>query len=121
VKDEDESPKVANNGKYRSEGTKVSVFTDKHGLPADVLFGKGNVDDKVFVQQHVKNTHGKRKKMLNLDKGYISIALRRALQAKKIRVNMAIRRIDYTRKRGRMFWFDKEIYKMRSELERTNG
>jgi transposase len=112
---------TGNSGKHRSVGTKVSLFSGKMGLPADVLFGKGNVDDKVFVTDHIHNTLGKRKKVLNLDKGYISKALRRIMQLKKIRVNMETRRIDYTKKRGPAFSFDKEIYKSRFELERTNG
>lgn len=112
---------TANSGKHRAIGTKVSLFCDRQGLPADVLFGKGNVDDKVFVHYHIKNTLGKRKKILNLDKGYISKALRRAMQRKKIRVNMELRRIDYTKKRGPAFGFDKEIYKLRFELEKLNG
>jgi transposase len=112
---------TGNSGKHRAIGTKVSLFCDQMGLPADVLFGKGNVDDKVFVKEHIKNTLGKRKKVVNLDKGYISIALRRAMRTKKIRINMETRRIDYTKKRGPVFRFDRQIYKTRFELEKLNG
>lgn len=112
---------VANSGKHRSEGTKVSLMCDRMGLPVDVVFDKGNVDDKAFVPKHIRNTHGKRKRVLNLDKGYISIVLRRAMRQKKIRINMETRAIDYTRKRGRRFWFDKQIYQTRFELEKLNG
>jgi hypothetical protein len=56
---------TGNSGKHRAVGTKVSLFCDKMGLPADVLFGKGNVQDKQFLFQHIKNMRGKRKKILN--------------------------------------------------------
>ena len=32
-------------GKHKKIGTKISLFTDKYGLPADVDFGKGNRHD----------------------------------------------------------------------------
>lgn len=108
-------------GKHKATGMKVSLFTDKMGLPADVLFGKGNRDDKKFVLYHVKNTAGKRKKILNLDMGYMSLSLRRAMRQKKIHINMEVRAQDYRRKRGPKFKFDKQIYYSRLMLERTNG
>jgi transposase len=111
----------ANSGKYRSVGTKVSLFCDRMGLPADVLFGKGNLQDKYFLLQHIQNMRGKRKKILNLDMAYMGIFYRRVLQRKKIRVNMEKRVRDYVGKRGPRFSFDKQIYKSRFELERTNG
>lgn len=108
-------------GKHKAIGTKVSLIADKDGLPADVQFGKGNKDDKKFVLHHIKNMAGKRKKTLNLDMGYMSTALRRAMRQIGIRVNMKWREQDFRRKRGPKFKFDKEKYAMRLLLERTNG
>ena len=41
-------------GHNKKVGTKVSVFTDKKGLPADVGFDKGSKDDKDIFPQHLK-------------------------------------------------------------------
>ncbi len=109
------------NGQHKEIGTKVSLFVGKDGLPADVQFGKGNINDKVFLLDHLKNTVGKRKKILNLDMSYMSLALRRAMRQKGIRINMKTRVQDFKRKRGRKFKFDNQIYNLRMEIERTNS
>jgi transposase len=108
-------------GHNKKVGTKVSVFADKNGLPADVDFAKGNVDDKDILPQHLKNTVGRRKRLVSLDMKYMSLSLRRVLRGRGIRINMKVRDQDYTRKRGPKFRFDEEIYKRRFLLERTNG
>lgn len=108
-------------GKHKKIGTKISLFTDKRGLPADVDFGKGNKHDGGFVAGHLKKTAGRRKRMLNLDKIYTSVDLRRNLRNKGTVVNMEMRQGDYTRKRGPKFRFDKEKYKIRFLVERTNA
>lgn len=108
-------------GKHRKVGTKVSVFSDKNGLPADVCFGKGSKHDNKFLDKHIKNTAGKRRKTLNLDRVYVSADFRRRMGRKGIFVNMQTRVNDYTRKRGPKFTFDEEKYKVRFQIERLNG
>lgn len=108
-------------GFNKKVGTKVSLFTDKNGLPADVAFGKASKEDKDFVPDHIEHTRGKRKRLLTLDMKYMSLVLRRQLREKKIRVNMNWRDQDFRRKRGPKFRFDEEKYKIRFLLERTNG
>ena len=108
-------------GKHKKTGTKISLFTDKYGLPADVLFGKGNKYDGDFVPQHIKKTTGRRTKVLNLDKGYTSAKLRREMRNKGTRINMEMKQGNYQRKRGPKFSFDKEKYKVRFLVERTNA
>lgn len=108
-------------GQHKEIGTKVSLFCDKDGLPADVEFGKGNTNDKLFVPDHLKNTVGKPKKILNLDMSYMSLPLRREMRQKGIRVNMQIRAQDFRRKRGPKFRFDQTKYITKWLLERTNG
>lgn len=108
-------------GKHRVVGTKVSLFTDKKGLPADVGFGKGSDNDRKFLPQHLENTVGKRKKILNLDMMYMSLAFRREMRKKGIKVNMEIRQQDYVRKIGPKFKFNAEKYKVRFLVERTNA
>jgi hypothetical protein len=49
-------------------GVKVSLFTGQDRLPADVAFGKGNLDDKRLIPIHLANTRGMRKKQMTLDK-----------------------------------------------------
>lgn len=108
-------------GKHRKVGTKVSIISDINGLPADILFGKGSKHDIKFLPEHVENTAGRRKNILNLDKGYTSKELRRDLRNKGIKVNMETRANDYTAKRGPKFGFDEEKYKVRFQIERLNG
>ena len=108
-------------GKHKKIGTKISLISDISGLPADIVFDKGNTHDLRFVPKHLKNTAGTRKNILNLDKGYTSKQLRRDLRNKGIRVNMETRKKDYTAKRGPKFRFDKEKYKVRFQIERLNG
>lgn len=112
---------TASNGMKKATGVKVSLFCDRMGLPADVLFGKGNINDKVFVLHHLKNLAGKRKKVINLDMSYMSLSLRRMMRQKGIRINMKWREQDFRRKRGPRFLFDNQIYQTRLQLERTNG
>lgn len=108
-------------GNNKKVGTKVSIFTDDRGLPADVAFAAGNTDDKDILSGHLVNTQGRKKKILSLDMKYMSLKLRRELRRKGIRVNMGVREQDYRRKRGPKFKFDEKIYKLRFWLERTNG
>lgn len=108
-------------GKHRKIGTKISLLTDVKGLPADVAFGKGSIHDLRFIPDHLRNTRLRRKKTLNLDKGYTSLELRRNLRNSGTHVNMEMRRGDYTAKRGPKFSFDGEKYKVRFLVERTNA
>ena len=41
-------------GKHKKIGSKISLFADKNGLPADVQFGKGSHHDGSFVLGHIK-------------------------------------------------------------------
>lgn len=109
------------NGKDRVFGTKISLFADTKGQPSDVIIDKGNIHDKNFVEKHMKNTAGMKKKKLNLDMHYMSADLRRNLRNKGIWVNMKVRDQDYHRKRGPKFRFDEQIYNLRFLIERLNG
>lgn len=108
-------------GKHRKVGTKISLLTDIKGLPADVSFGKGSKHDLHFISTHQENTQGTRIKTLNLDKGYTSVDLRRNSRNGGTFINMEMRRRDYTAKRGPKFSFDREKYKVRFLVERTNA
>lgn len=108
-------------GKHKKNGTKISLFTDKNGLPADVAFGKGSQHDTTFMASHIKKTAGRRKRMLHLDKGYTGVEFRRQMRKKGTKINMETRQGDYTRKRGPKFQFDKEKYKTRFLVERVNA
>jgi len=112
---------VGFDGKHKKYGTKISVFSDKNGLPADVNFGKGNIHDTAFITSHLKKTAGKRLKTLNLDKGYTSVDFRRKMRNHGTKVNMEIRSGDYIRKRGPKFRFDKVKYQVRFQIERLNA
>lgn len=109
------------NGHKHIEGTKLSLFADKIGRPADVLFGKGNKDDRSFLLPHLENTVGKLKRLINLDMMYMGISIRREMRIKGIKINMKVREQDYRRKRGPKFDFDKQKYNLRFLVERLNG
>lgn len=106
-------------GKHKKIGTKISLFTDIKGRPADVSFGRGSKHDLKFVPDHLQKTVGTRKTTLNLDKGYTSLELRRNLKNAGTFVNMEMKRGDYVAKRGPKFRFDKDKYKVRFLVERT--
>lgn len=108
-------------GKHKKIGTKISIFSDKKGLPADIDFGKGNKHDGRFLPNHIKRTAGRRRKWLNLDKIYASLEMRREMDKKGVRINMETRALDYTAKRGPKFKFDKLKYKTRFLVERLNA
>ena len=108
-------------GKHKKIGSKISLFADKNGLPADVGFGKGSRHDGTFVSGHIKKTAGRRKRMLHLDKIYASVELRRIMRRKGTQINMETRNRDYIRKRGPKFRFDAEKYKTRFLVERLNA
>ena len=109
-------------GKHKKIATKISLLTDRFGLPADVSFGKGNVHDLTFVPGHIESEAGNRKlEILNFDKGYTSCELRRNLRKHGTYVNMQTRKGDYVRKRGPKFQFYGEKYRVRFLIEKTFG
>lgn len=108
-------------GHHHKNGTKISLFTDKSGLPADVLFGAGDKPDPDFIDEHWENTAGRRRKILNLDKLYVSLERRRAFRNKGTKINMQMKTNDYKRKRGPKFSFDELKYQVRFLIERLNG
>lgn len=109
-------------GKHKKIATKISLLTDKKGLPVDVSFGKGSTHDLTFVPEHISSETKKRKiEVLNLDKGYTSLDLRRKLRTKGTYVNMKVRNGDYIRKRGPKFRFHEDKYKVRFLVEKVFG
>lgn len=106
-------------GRHRMNGTKISLLTDIDGLPADVIVESARTFDGNFIDRHMENTAGRRKRVLNLDKIYVSLERRRSYRQKGTFINMEPRKNDYIRKRGPKFSFDKEKYKVRFKIERT--
>lgn len=108
-------------GHHHKNGTKISLFSDKNGLPADVIFGKGDKVDPDFLVEHKKNVTGRRCKILNLDKLYVSMTLRREMKNHGTKINMEMKANDYKRKRGPKFSFDALKYEVKFLIERLNG
>ncbi|OGM57036.1 hypothetical protein A2955_03475 [Candidatus Woesebacteria bacterium RIFCSPLOWO2_01_FULL_37_19] len=107
-------------GKHKKIKTKISLLTDKKGLPVDVAFGKGSTRDLTFVPAHVQKQARKHKMgILNLDKGYTSCELRRKLRNHGTYVNMKTRDGDYIRKIGPKFGFKEDKYKVRFLVEKV--
>jgi transposase len=109
---------VGYDGRHKKYATKISLLSDKNGLPADVEFGAGNIHDKTFIHTHLENTKGRRKRELNLDKVYVSLELRRDMRKKGCHVNMKMRAGDYIRKKGPKFKLDEEKYRVRFLVEK---
>ena len=108
-------------GKHKKNGTKISLFTDRKGLPADVEIDKGSIHDGSFVEKHIGNTAGRRRKIINMDMIYSNLELRRRMRKQGTKINVETRLGYYTRKIGPKFRFDKEKYKIRFLVERTNA
>lgn len=108
-------------GHHHKIGTKISLFADGEGLPADVIFGGGDKPDPDFLLEHKENISGRRCKILNLDKLYVSVVLRREMRRHGTKINMKMKVNDYKRKRGPKFSFDKLKYQVRFLIERLNG
>ena len=106
-------------GRHKKPATKISLLSDRNGLPADVLFGDGKTHDRSFVDQHFKNTRGRRIQVLNLDKIYVSLDMRREMRWHGTYVNMKTRRGDYTRKRGPKFQLKEDQYRVRFLIEKA--
>ena len=106
-------------GRHKVNGTKISLLTDKEGLPADVIVATAKRHDSSFLDDHLKNTGRRRKKTLNLDKIYVSVDRRRLYRKRGIKINMQTRDGDYIRKRGPKFTFDPDKYRVRFKVERT--
>lgn len=105
-------------GKHKKISTKISILSDKDGLPADVKIGSGKIHDKDYLYTHLGNTAGRRISELNLDKIYTSAELRREMKRRGCHVNMKMRDGDYIRKRGPKFRFYKDKYKVRFLCEK---
>ncbi len=106
-------------GRLHKPATKVSLLSDIQGLPADVVLGTGRKADRDFVSKHFKNTSGRRKRILNLDKIYVSVDMRREMRNHGTYVNMKTRKGDYIRKRGPKFQLKGPEYRSRFLIEKT--
>ena len=107
--------KIKRNKYYSNKnGNKVSIITDKYGLPLSVLINKGTIHDISFVKKHIKDLHIKSSynKILLADKGYYSKQLRDDILQSKITLCVPP-------KKGlkNSLFFDKAIYKNRIFVE----
>ena len=112
---------VGFDGKHKKNGTKLSLITDAYGIPIELVTGKGNTHDLKLLAKNIQNTTLQRDSVINLDKGYTSVELRRQMRGKRVRVNMETKKGDYTRKRGRKFKVDYDKYKVRFKVEKVFG
>ena len=78
-------------GKHKKNGTKISLFTDRKGLPADVEIDKGSIHDGSFVEKHIGNTAGRRRKIINMDMIYSNLELRRRMRKQGTKINVETR------------------------------
>ena len=106
-------------GRHQVNGTKISLLSDIDGLPADTIIETAKTFDGNFIDRHMENTRRRRKKILNLDKIYVSLKRRREYRNKGTYVNMQTRSKDYIHKRGPKFQVKEEKYQVRFKIERT--
>lgn len=122
-----QSPKYQGTGyshKHQRTGTNISLLTEKNGLPLANMTAKGNRHDMASAEATVRKLRvGAKRRVLelNADKGYDSSAFRRALRRRGIGTNIPERHYRYRRKRGRKPHMDKEHFKFRAFVERTNA
>lgn len=105
-------------GRHKLNATKISLLSDQKGLPADIIVKSAKHHDSTFVDQHMENTRGRRKRILNLDKIYVSLQRRRSYKQKGTWINMETRVNDYKHKKGPKFKLNREKYRVRFLIER---
>lgn len=101
--------------KYYSNkiGNKISVITDKNGLPLSVLVNKGTVHDISFTKKHIKDIkYIGTNKFLLADKGYYSNKLSKELKEHNFTLCVPPKKNS----RQQLF-YDKQIYKNRIFVE----
>lgn len=114
---------VGYSGKHRRYGTKVSLLTDKHGVPLVEITVKGNRHDVAVAQRTINRLRVGRKKrrvrICNGDKGYDSKTFRCFLRHRGTRSNIPERNYARRRRRGRPPVYDQIVARFRPIVERT--
>jgi transposase len=122
-----QSPKFQGTGyskKHQRTGTNISLLTEKHGLPLTNMTVKGNRHDIVSAEATMTKLRvGAKRRVLelNADKGYDSATFRRNMRARGIATNIPERKYKHRRKLGRKPHLDRDHFKFRAFVERTNA
>lgn len=105
------------------KGNKLSALVDRSGLPLACTVSPANVHDSRFyestleafaipdIQDHPSS--------ISADPAYDSREIHQYNRKRRIKSNIPVNRSSRMHpKRGRPFWFDPELYKKRSAIER---
>lgn len=120
---------VAFQGRKKGKTSNLLVLVDEQGLPlafGDILSGNQN-DFFAILPQFARMCRGLNfnevnleKATLNMDKGFDSQGLRRAIQRRNMKPNVKENKRNRKKnKRGRKRFFDEELYAKRFCVERT--
>jgi transposase len=110
-------------GYKKVKGNKLSALVDRNGLPLACTVSPTNIHDsqlyeltlEAFKIPHVQD----RPAIISADAAYDAQEIRQYNRKRGIKSNIpANRRSRRYPKRGRPFWFDPELYKKRSAVER---
>lgn len=115
---------VGYDSQHHRYGTNISLLTDKQGLPLTDMTTKGNRNDIASAEATVNKLRvGAKRRVLelNADKGYDSKAFRKHLRSRGTGTNIPERKFKHRRKRGPKPHMDKNHFKFRAFVERTNA
>ena len=104
-------------------GNKLSALVDRHGLPLACMVAPANTHDSRLYEPTLEAFEipevQDRPAIISADAAYDAREIRQYNRKRGIKSNIPInRRSQRYPKRGRPFWFDPELYKKRSAVER---
>lgn len=112
------SDMVSYSGKHKRNGTKLTLVTDRDGMPLSDHLTPGAVHDIPALEGLLSGT-ALRLRSLTTDKGYDSGALRAQIRGQRTKANLPERTFKNRRRRGRPPVFNEALGSLRFAIERT--
>ena len=114
---------IGYDGYNKVNGNKLSALVDRNGLPLACTVSPANVHDSRLYEPILEALEipevQDRPSILSADAAYDAREIRQYNRKRRIKSNIPVnRRSRKQPKRGRPFWFDTELYKKRSAVER---
>ena len=114
---------IGYDGYKKVNGSKLSALVDRNGLPLACMVAPANTHDSRLYEPNLEAFEipevQVRLRIISADAAYDAREIRQYNRKRRIKSNIpANRRSRKHPKRGRPFWFDPELYKKRSAVER---
>jgi transposase len=114
---------IGYDGYKKVNGNKLSALVDRNGLPLACTVAPANVHDSRLYEPTLETFEISevqvRPRIISADAAYDAREIRQYNRKRGIKSNIPVnRRSRKQPKRGRPFWFDLELYKKRSAVER---